>query len=321
MLSPFCRFCFILLAGSAVASFAHADPLVYNQPASPGAYNTWPSFSSGGGDGITTYDNFALTSSARVTAVQWHGNYVNAGTPSANPAPPDTDSFEITFRADQGGGPGAVLLTAIVPMSRCEATALFPLDFHFTTGGPAYRVSFYSYRAVLPSAFLAGAGRKYWIGIRGNCSAADPGWSWYSGVPGNRACLQDTGVYKVCTLDRNFALEGTSDAPAVSVAAVDPVAHLRPNAPGTFTLTLSAPRPSPVTVRYKLSGSAVNGRDYARLPAKARFNAGETRVILRVTPQGDLDGAKSRKVKLTLLETGAYTSGAFDEAKVKIVSP
>ena len=56
----------------------------------------------------------------------------------------------------------------------------------------------------------------------------------------------------------------------------------------TFTGSLSAPGPRPVTVRWAtVNGTAVAGRDFVRGAGTLRIPAGQTRAVIRVAVRGD----------------------------------
>ena len=308
---------------TAVASVSHADPTVYSQPYSVGAYYTWASDTTPSGVEATGYDNFSLPAAANVTAVQWHGNYIAPSNPAANPAAPDTTSFLIVFRADNAGQPGDVLSSTTVAMADCNAVSLGTIGFTDKASTPVYQVPFYGYRAVLPTPFAAAAGQTYWITIVGNCSQDEPFWSWYSGSSGDQASIQDFGGRIDRPLDRNFVLEGTAPAanatPAVSAAATVAKTTVGSGAPAVITLTLSAPAAAKLTVKYALGGTGVNGTDYQTLSGKVKFAAGQSSADVQIVGLGDLGGASKKTVLLTLQPSGKYTVGTTKPAKVKIL--
>ena len=100
-------------------------------------------------------------------------------------------------------------------MADSNPTSHGTLEFQGDTGLAASQVPFYSYSAVLPTPFAAAAGQQYWISILGNCTAAEPGWYWYSGNPGTGGdgqSIQDFEGEQIRQLDRAFTLEGTPNS-------------------------------------------------------------------------------------------------------------
>ena len=93
----------------------------------------------------------------------------------------------------------------------------------------------------------------------------------------------------------------------MSVAATIPSATLGSGEYGEFILTLSAAQADDLVVGFTLKGSAVNGTDYAPLKTTKKIKAGQISKAIRVTPLGDLGGAQSKVVKLTLSKGSGYT--------------
>ena len=136
-----------------------------------------------------------------------------------------------------------------------------------------------------------------------------------------------TGKIKVTT--GNFSVSTATDFTVGAVPVVNPVVMLAATTPkvtvgsggaGVFTLTLSAPATDDIVVKYTLKGSALNGTDYILLGGSKKIKAGLTTKTIKVIPQGDLDGAPSKLVKLTLSQGTGYTVGTTTFEKVKIVS-
>ncbi len=212
----------VLLLLVASAALGHADPTVLSQAASNPStqgYYTWASCADASGDPINTgYDNFSPTTASYVTAVQWRGNYVAyPSVPNDNPVGPDTTAFTISFLADDNGSPGDVLATSTVNNSDCNPQSLGTLgDFVYVGGGSTYTITYYSYRAVLPTPFAVAAGQKYWISIVGILNSNTVAWSWYSsGGSTDGSSLQDLhdGNAPVSRqYNRNFTLEGVPSA-------------------------------------------------------------------------------------------------------------
>lgn len=308
----------LLATGAAL----HADPVVFDQPYSVGAYYTWASSAGPGGPLATGYDDFTLTAAANVTAVQWHGNYIAGADRSSNPINPNTKAFTISFLTDSNGHPGTVLSTATIPMAGCAPQSLGTVGFSYDNTG-TYQIPFYAYRAVLPTAFAAAAGQKYWISIVGDTNADGDNWSWYSNGDGTDGdSIQDYQGQQNRPFNRNFTLEGTTAAPvtvpSVSAAATVPKTTAGSGAPAVITLTLPAPAATKLNVKYTLGGTAVNGTDYQKLSGRAKFKAGQSSFDVQVVPQGDLGGASKKTVTLTLQAGNGYTVGTSKAVKVKI---
>ncbi len=208
----------VLLLLATGAAVSHADPTAYDQPASNAStqgYDTYPSYDGAGVSPEITYDDFTPATASYVTAVQWRGNYIayesNANT---NEVSPNANSFTITFLADDGGSPGAVLSTATVDIAACQQQSLGTLSFKYASGNGPYTISFYSYRAVLPGPFAVAAGQKYWMSIVANQDSGGSYWCWYSSSSqsnGTSLLIYGTGQ-QTLQLNRNFTLEGVPSA-------------------------------------------------------------------------------------------------------------
>ena len=210
-----------LLLLIASAALGHADPTVFNQaPSDPSTqeFYTWASCADADDNPINPgYDNFSPAAASYVTAVQWRGNYIAyPDVPNNNPVGPDTTAFTISFLADDNGSPGAVLATNTVDNSACDPQSLGTLSgFEYEGGGTPYTITYYSYRAVLPTPFAVAAGQKYWISIVGVLSSDTVFWGWYSSGGANDGnSLQDVGTGTLVSrqFNRDFTLEGVPSA-------------------------------------------------------------------------------------------------------------
>ena len=76
----------------------------------------------------------------------------------------------------------------------------------------------------------------------------------------------------------------------------------------------------PLTISYKVKGSAVQGVDYKPLAGTVTILAGSTKAKLKIKPLAD-PVAGTRKVKLRLLPAsdGSYLLGDPSAAKIKVV--
>ncbi len=89
---------------------------------------------------------------------------------------------------------------------------------------------------------------------------------------------------------------------------------------GEFLLTRTGDDLStPVTVTYKVGGTAINGTDYALLKGSKTMKAGKGSVKIKVTPLGDGPGPGNKAaVALTLLPGTDYIVGTAAKVKVHI---
>lgn len=115
----------------------------------------------------------------------------------------------------------------------------------------------------------------------------------------------------------------TEDGAPPTVRISASVAGIREPAPGTapdtgtFVLTRSGPTASPLTVRYGVSGTASNGRDYGYLDGDVTFPAGAESAEIRVNPLPDLLVESDETVAVTVLQGRHYVPA--DDATARLV--
>lgn len=128
----------------------------------------------------------------------------------------------------------------------------------------------------------------------------------------NAAYQRANGV-SALTFDLN-----DDDINTVSIAATDATAS-EAGDPGEFTITRSGSDLSQsLIVDYSVNGSAIHGKDFARLEGRAFIPAGETTATLRISPFNDTIGEGSQTVTLTLRSDGRYLVGSTQSASVTI---
>ena len=189
----------LLLGGAAVPSLAQGT--VYSQPpvftsTSTTGFSSWTSSTS---SSFVTSDNFTLANSDSLTGITWQGFtfIANGGGQGAEPA-----TFNIEFRADNGGIPGTVLDNELVTPAKTLAGTT---DF-FGTGK---QNSIYNYTASLSSVFNAPANTPLWVSVIGDTTSSNF-WTWTQGTGGNNASYQEItgGGSTTRSGDRAFSLSG-----------------------------------------------------------------------------------------------------------------
>jgi kumamolisin len=138
-----------------------------------------------------------------------------------------------------------------------------------------------------------------------------------------------TGTYTVTLGATNSGGTGTAALTlTVTAPAVKPVVTLFANVAqvsyktgrtGQFTLTISKALATDLVFYYTIEGGAINGTDYAYLTGHAKILAGHTSKIVKIIPQGDLDGAAKRVVKIKLAPGKGYIVGTTGFVKITIV--
>jgi Calx-beta domain-containing protein len=87
----------------------------------------------------------------------------------------------------------------------------------------------------------------------------------------------------------------------------------------SFDIRREVSTDQPLTVIYTLTGTATNGIDYVTDPLTAIIPAGETNVIVVITPIDDLHSDPAETVILTLVGTADYNTGSPTAATGTIV--
>lgn len=106
--------------------------------------------------------------------------------------------------------------------------------------------------------------------------------------------------------------------PRVEVVATDPYVSESGKKPGVFTFYRSGQTGQAVTVKYAVSGTAVNGEDYRQLPETVTIPAEASSVHVDVVPIGDAVAEGKETVKVRLIPNGRYEIGGSKEAVVTI---
>jgi hypothetical protein len=100
------------------------------------------------------------------------------------------------------------------------------------------------------------------------------------------------------------------DEPTVTVSAPDSVAGEPGTNAGLVTITRSSPGPAPLTVYFRLSGTASHGVDFRSLGTWIAIPAGATSVPIVVSPINDVTAEPQETIVLELTPNLAYTVGA-----------
>lgn len=115
----------------------------------------------------------------------------------------------------------------------------------------------------------------------------------------------------------------TSDDPItrnVSVAASDNTTTEAGLTTGAFRFTRTGNTSAPLTVRYRVAGTAIAGGDYVWLNTAVRFPAGAASVTKTVTPKQDTLMELPETVILTLEQNPEYAVGEQSNAVVTLTS-
>jgi hypothetical protein len=98
----------------------------------------------------------------------------------------------------------------------------------------------------------------------------------------------------------------TADAPLVSIDASDASASETGPDTGTFTISRTGDFTSPLLVNLAITGTAINGVDYATLSASVTLAAGAASTTLTVVPIDDADAEPMEQVVIQLAAGQGY---------------
>ena len=113
-------------------------------------------------------------------------------------------------------------------------------------------------------------------------------------------------------------------APTVSLSIVGSGIAVAGGAGGVVMVSRAgSDTTAPLTVSYKVGGTARSGVDYKKLPGTITIPTGAAKAKIKVKPLDGSAGGGTRKVKLTLLPGAddSYTVGTVYKARIKVVEP
>ena len=102
-----------------------------------------------------------------------------------------------------------------------------------------------------------------------------------------------------------------NDAPTVTIANTTNVSEPGP-ANGVMTVTMSATRPTTVTLSYSVAGTATSGADFTALSGTVTIASGSTTALINIPVLNDLivEGNETVVITLTAVTSGAASLGA-----------
>ena len=106
----------------------------------------------------------------------------------------------------------------------------------------------------------------------------------------------------------------------VTLAVDVPTANEAGPVSGAFRLTRSDVSSEALTIQYAITGTALNGTDYASLPLSATIPAGAADVVVPIVPIDDSVLENNETVLLTVRSGGPYIIGSPSSGTVTIVS-
>jgi len=128
----------------------------------------------------------------------------------------------------------------------------------------------------------------------------------------------DPNTFAALVESKQIYTGGKMFAPRVTVVASRPNASENGPVSGEFTLTRSGSLDAALTVNLQLTGSAVNGSDYAYVNPQATFLPGNRSLTVQINPNIDAQTELGEVVDLALLAGPGYETGSSTTARVTI---
>jgi len=148
-------------------------------------------------------------------------------------------------------------------------------------------------------------------------------WTVYSDPPTIFSCrmtvswkkggqwLEGTAVYKLAAAPLTFFRLYNVNVSVKEDTTWEPPEG-QSSKPAIFTITRDGDTSIPLSVDYKLEGSADNGTDFAQLSGTAVIPAGETSVDVKIEPMPDGVDDDEETVTLTIIRSGNVSDGGGD---------
>jgi hypothetical protein len=104
----------------------------------------------------------------------------------------------------------------------------------------------------------------------------------------------------------------------VTVKATDAKASEPGKDKGRFVISRTGDTSKPLTVYYRMAGTATNGSDYKKLTGKIVIPIGKASANLYLKPNDDKNKERKEAAKLTLMKNASYIVGTPANATVAI---
>lgn len=211
-----------------IVSFEADAAVVFNRPLNPSGGIITSSWTDPGGSDtdLYAYDEFTINSNVSITEVRWRGGYASGGSLG------HVFNFTVTLFASIANGTQPLCGNPQLEDTNPVYLAKYSVgsNANETLVGPVAGITMYDYSFVLPTAFPATAGTKYWLRIEG-CQSSSPDWGIAKGTGGDGQYFQfSTGAARFMFYpgDTAFTL---LDATAVAGAGAVPDGPVVPGTP------------------------------------------------------------------------------------------
>lgn len=145
----------------------------------------------------------------------------------------------------------------------------------------------------------------------------------YASLGGNNSGNPSVCGNLICEAGEDCSIcssDCTCGLPDVFIVATDASAGENGAAPddGLFTISRTGSLAQPLDVQYSISGSAVNGTDYATIPLNATIPANAASTVVIISPLDDSNPESTEDVTIALVDVGTYNIGSPNRDQVFI---
>lgn len=123
------------------------------------------------------------------------------------------------------------------------------------------------------------------------------------------ATLTSSPLYNIGNPGQAWLVINDDELPTVTLSVSDATAAEPGTDTAAFTFTRTGSTANPMTVFFDVSGTAINGVDYAAIPTSVEIPADSSSTVLLITPLDDDIREKPETVVLTLKESSYYNRG------------
>jgi hypothetical protein len=228
------------------------------------------------------------------------GIIVDTSTGLISGTPSKTGIFSIGLSATNAGGTGTAALTLTVspePVVAPVITSVLAVN-----GQATVEFNYQITASNMPSVYDA-SGLPQGLSIN-TASGLISGTPIVAGVHSIVLSAYNSGGTGTATLTLTLA---AAPLPVVRVAATIAEVRIGTGKVGEFTLSIAHPLKKPLMIKYALKGNAENGTDYHRLMGTKVIKAGQTKAIIKIVPEGDLEGKPEKTVRFVLESSKEYT--------------
>lgn len=165
-----------------------------------------------------------------------------------------------------------------------------------------------------------GPDNRYWIMVNswGTAGGGRPNGVCRISMDMNYDCMHHQGDAYYSFYWQTLDLKYRPIPARISVIATDSEASESGTNGGSFLLTRTGRTDSDLAVKYHVSGTAKNGKDYEMLSMTATIPAGSDSITIPIVPIDDYDLEETESVTINIIPGSSYTVTPLESATVEI---